>query len=47
MIETRRLKKILIFIQTVTNEESLLLLDSLLPNGLFGVDVATVGAILS
>ena len=47
MIEMRRLKKIVIFIQTVTNEESLLLLDSLLPNDLFGVDVATVGAILS
>ena len=47
MIETRRLKNAVIFTQTFTNEESFLLLDSLLPNCLFGVDVATVGAILS
>ena len=47
MIETRRLKNVVIFTQTFTNEESFLLLDSFLPNCLFGVDVATVGAILS
>ena len=47
MIKTRRLKNVVIFTQTFTNEESFLLQDSLLPNCLSGVDVATVGAILS